>query len=378
MSSVNEPASSSPQLSGSETAATTAQISEMELTSGTDAVPSSDSSSAPTAGGKPTGRKLYVGNIEYSTKKKEIEELFKDYDVKEIEIPTSKHHRGGKNSGFGTKGYVFVEFGESADLDAIILKFTDSEFKGRQIYLRYPKVKDDSAKKSGENTSSDEKVKSDSKKESKKEKKGKDHGSNDGEKPKAEKSSASSALSGDKSTEKSKPKNSKKEKKEKIPFDKLEKSTDTLYLRNLDFSLKQKDLMEFFTQEGESVEWATVPTATIPFQFLKKLKAKGTPIVRKNKGYAFVKFNLAEGETIEDKVAKFNKKVLKDRELLVNVAVDTRHLSSKEKEEIAAEENVSEGGEAAMSESQDSAEVQNSAGSEDSAKKENQIAPAEA
>lgn len=280
-----------------------------------DSTTSASTASASTA----TGRKLYVGNVEYQTTKADIKNLFKDYDVKDIEIPTSKFkHRGIKN-GFGTRGYVFVEFGDDVDLDAVMEKFTDSEFKGRQIYLRYPKAKDDSSKEA-DGAASEEK-KAESKKDSKKSK-----NSNVEKGVKKEKSTSSTKA------EKSKPK-PKKEEKEKIPFDQCEKLTDTLYLRNLDFTLKAKDIKEFFIKEGEKPEWATVPMMTIPPHVIKKLKAKGKPIEKKNKGYAFVKLNLAEGETIDDKVTKFSQKSLNDRELLVSVAVDTRHVKGEKTSE---------------------------------------------
>lgn len=217
------------------------------------------------------GTKLYVGNIEYRTTRKEIEDLFKDCNVTGIEIPTNtyrKRGRGGKPSTFSrAKGYVFVTFDKNeSEIEEIITKFTDSEFKERKIYLRHLNPKQE------------------------------------------------------KSEEEVKPK------KERIPFDQGEKSTNTLYLKNLDFSVKSEDLKAFFEQEGETALWISVPLLKLPGFVLKKLQAKNNnnKLERRNKGFAFVKLDLKDGESIEDKVAKFNGKSFKDRELLASIAIDVR------------------------------------------------------
>jgi RNA recognition motif-containing protein len=246
---------------------------------------------------KASGTKLYVGNIEYRTTREEIEELFKDYNVTKIDVPTNRiPKKGAPGFIYRTKGYVFVTFeGHDDELDDIIAKFTDTEFKDRKIYLRYL----------------------DTNKENKTKEKNEAAAGSNGE---------SSGETGAKAESKTKQtaKKSVRESKKKIPFDQGEKSTDTLYLKNLDFSVKAEDIKTFFEAEGETALWVSVPLLKLPGFVLKKLQAQNKSLDRRNKGYAFVKLELKDGETIEDKVAKFNGKVLNDRELLTSVAVDVR------------------------------------------------------
>lgn len=197
------------------------------------------------------------------------------------------------------RGYAFVSFEEQTDLDPIIEKFTELEFKGRNIYLSYPKervereVKSPASEESGATTEA---------------------------KPSKKKPAKKSA------------------KKEKIPFDQGVKSLDTLHLKNLEFGVKSADIRELFANQGESVQWISVPFAKHSKAYLKKLEEQGVTGEKRNKGYAFVKLELGDGESLEDKVAKFNGQELKDREIQVSVAIDVR---PKEENEESVEASTS-------------------------------------
>lgn len=248
----------------------------------------------------PSNNKLYVGNIEYSTTKEELKELFKDYLIESIQIPTrSPRTKNGKRGTPKSKGYVFITFApEVKDLDSIIKKFTDYEFKDRKIYLSHPAPKEESSNDDDETKKADETKKTDVKKSS---------------------------------TSAPKPKKT-ITKKEKIPFEKGTKSNDTIYLKNLDFQTSAKELRDFFTEEGEEVRWVSVPFKRLPQFILKKLEDEGK-LIKKNKGFAFVKFKLGEDEKIDDKVAKYQGKLFKERELQISVAVDVRHVEEGEADE---------------------------------------------
>jgi RNA recognition motif-containing protein len=213
------------------------------------------------------------------------------------------------------RGYGFVTFDdEQKDLDSIISKFTDSEFKGRKIYLSHPKEKEPEENK---DASADENKEPET--EAKEEKKPQD----------------------------SKPKKTKVKKsaKTRLPFDQGIKSIDTLHVKNLDFTIKRADLREFFTAEGETPKWISVPFWKSPRAVLKRLEAEGKPVEKKNKGYAFVNLELKEGETLDDKVEKFQGKLLKERELQVSVAIDVRPKEEEEsKEENKTLEKVEDEG----------------------------------
>ncbi|CCH46916.1 Polyadenylate-binding protein, cytoplasmic and nuclear [Wickerhamomyces ciferrii] len=231
--------------------------------------------------------KLYVGNIEYSTTKAELKDLFKDYEI----------FKNGKTGKPKAKGYVFVTFNESVkDLDEIISKFTDYEFKDRKIYLSRPAPREEGETKE---------IKT---------------------KPIETKSTETSSKPVKKSF---KPQQS----KEKIPFEKGTKSTDTVYLKNLDFQTNAKELRTFFTEEGEEVKWVSVPFKRLPGFVLKKLSSQGKEIEKRNKGYAFIRFKINEDESIEDKVSKYQGKLFKERELQLSVAVDVRNVEGEGDEE---------------------------------------------
>ncbi|KAH3667098.1 hypothetical protein WICMUC_005445 [Wickerhamomyces mucosus] len=250
--------------------------------------------------------KLYVGNIEYKTTKPEIEELFNEYSIESIDIPPRKSRSTGKPIPKSSKGYIFITFKDkSQNLDEIIEKFTDYEFKGRKIYLRYPQLSKEIEIETNNNSNDN----------------------NDSEivETKVDKDQ--------KISNKKKSGQFSKKNIEKIPFDQGEKSKDTLYIKNLPFNIKSSDLKEYFESESESPQWISVPFVKLPGYIVTKLQAQGKSLERRNKGYAFVKFELKDNETIEDKVVKFNGKLFKDRELLASVAIDVRNVKSEQEQE---------------------------------------------
>lgn len=187
------------------------------------------------------------------------------------------------------KGFGFVTFEDTEqDLAGAILKLNDFEFKGRPIQVSYSNVK--SVKPA--------------------------------EEKKTEEDSPEQVNEGVKDEKKKKP--TKKAPKERLPFDQGIKSIDTLHMKNLDFSVTSTDIGDFFTSQGETVTWISVPFRGIPKKVAKKMEEEGKEIVKRNKGYAFVKLSLEDGSTLEEKVAKFTGQSLKDREVILSVAVDVR------------------------------------------------------
>ena len=74
--------------------------------------------------------KLFVSNVEYSTKKHELQTLFKEYGVIDISIPKT-----GKRG----KGYVFVTLEKEEQLKNAIKEMNGEEFKGRELTVEEAK-----------------------------------------------------------------------------------------------------------------------------------------------------------------------------------------------------------------------------------------------
>jgi len=72
-------------------------------------------------------KKLYVGNLAWSTTKEELEEFFSKYGTIEEAIIVSDNATG-RSRGFG-----FVTFENDADADAAIEATNGQEFKEREL-----------------------------------------------------------------------------------------------------------------------------------------------------------------------------------------------------------------------------------------------------
>jgi len=66
------------------------------------------------------GSKLYVGNFSYSVKKEDLEELFSDYDVKEINVIEGK-------------GFGFVELASPAEAEKAKESLNGKQYTGRTL-----------------------------------------------------------------------------------------------------------------------------------------------------------------------------------------------------------------------------------------------------
>ena len=72
-------------------------------------------------------KKIYVGNMNYSTTEAELEELFAQYgSVLNVNIITDRITNQ-------SRGFAFVEMEDSDAADTAIAEINDTEFKGRQL-----------------------------------------------------------------------------------------------------------------------------------------------------------------------------------------------------------------------------------------------------
>lgn len=263
--------------------------------------------------------KLYVGNVDYLTTESEIRELFKDYPVESVEIPIRKRFKKGTGPVVRAKGYCFVTFKpEAGDLEEIITKFTDLEFKDRKIYLRRPVITPPEVVEAKIQAAKEAKAKA---KEAKKAKKALKAKSAKQAKQAKEESKPAEAEKEKDTTKAKKP--TKPAKAHRVPLDQATKSTSTLYIKNLDFSTTPAELEDYFTSHGETVSWVSVPIKKIYRKLLTKLQEEGKTIERRNNGYGFVDLKLKDGESIDAKAEQYSNMQLKDRTLTVRVAINS-------------------------------------------------------
>ncbi len=80
-------------------------------------------------GGKDGKIELYVGNLSYNIRTKELREIFEEFgDVKSARIISNKFN--GKSKGFG-----FVEMSNKAGAKAAISAMSGTEMKGRKLVV---------------------------------------------------------------------------------------------------------------------------------------------------------------------------------------------------------------------------------------------------
>lgn len=319
------------------------------MSSAPESASDSASTSAPTTiDPRPTvpGR-LFVGNIDFEATEDDILELFSEFNVKEVEVPTQTVTRSKKP--FVKKlGYAFVNFESDDNVNEAVTKFNGHTLKLRQIFVKrayIPPTDEERAQKleerqrnkakkaaaaaeaatvaaaeKSENSAPNGETKAPAKKTRAK-------------KSTAAKKAAESATNGDSAQEDGAPRTP------KIPEG--EKSKDTVFLTNLDYKATSRAVTTLF--KDLNPVWVHVPPRRVPKHLLERLKEKKLPLF--NKGIAFVKF--ADEETQKEAIEKFNGTDFRGRNIIVETAVDKpdkefkeRSVPSEEAEEVAEEEVV--------------------------------------
>lgn len=225
----------------------------------------------------------------------------------EVDIPSKATQRGSKIIDKHL-GFAFVQFETKEDADQAISKFNGTEFKGRNIYTK--KAVPPPTEEEKQEKIEAYKLKQAEIKKIKNEKKA----------AKIEAIKAKKA-----STPKPKTETESDEPKDKIPVG--TKSEDTIFITNLDFKVDVQTLNNLFKELKP--KWIHVPTRRVPYFILKKQRENGKSV--RNKGIAFVKFS---SEELQKKaVAEYNGKELNGREIIVDIAIDTRIPKDEDKEE---------------------------------------------
>lgn len=253
--------------------------------------------------------RLYVGNLDFNATEEELKELFKDFDVVAVDIPSKTFKRGDKEV-TRRLGFGFVQVASEANADDAILKFNGQEFKLRQIYTKKarPPATEEEKKERMEMLKERRQKKAQAAKAAKAAKAAEA----------AEAKAAESAAEGDTKETLAKPKS-------KAPRKAPEgdRSKDTVFLTNLDYKTNVKDIGLLF--KDLNPVWVKVPTRRVPKNFKKP------PF---NKGIAFVKF--ADEETQLKAIAEFNGQEFRGRNVVVDAAVQ------KEESDEAKDDGVKE------------------------------------
>lgn len=228
--------------------------------------------------------RIYVGNVDFAATEEELKDFFTDLSVQSVEIPAKTITRG-KKTFVKRLGFGFVQFETGEEADKAIESYNGKEFKGRNIYARKalpPATDEEKQKKTEAYYAKQKELKA---------KKAKAPVEKASVKEKDRKQDAGKAPEG-------------------------AKSTDTVFITNLDYKVNVKALAHLFKEKKP--KWIHVPARRVPYHLLKQNTDKPRPVF--NKGIAFVKFD--SEETQLQVIAEFNGTDLNGRTIIVETAVD--------------------------------------------------------
>ncbi|KAL1572705.1 hypothetical protein MGS_02863 [Candida albicans P78042] len=259
--------------------------------------------------------RIYVGNVDFKATEDELKELFQDLKVTEVEIPFKENTRGDKVFKRHL-GFAFVQFENKDDADKAIATYNGQKFQRRNIFIKkaVPPPTEEEKKERVEAFKAKreeiKKVKEQKKAEAKK---------------KREEATADAATTanGESATTDSTP---------AIPDG--TPSKDTIFITNLDYKVNVKTLNSLFKELKP--KWIHVPSRRVPYNRRGRGGKFRKPF---NKGIAFVKFS--NEETQKQAVAEFNGKEVNGREIIVDIAIDSRiPKEGSTEEDVDDEENA--------------------------------------
>ncbi|KAF3916993.1 hypothetical protein ABW21_db0202304 [Orbilia brochopaga] len=288
------------------------------------------------------GRRLYIGNLAYTTTEEQLKEFFKGYKIESVSIPVNPRTNRAV-------GYAFVDVAEKEEADRAIAELSGKEILERKVSVQVarkpgtpPAANGDSAGEGGDKRGNGHPRRG----------RGSFRGGRGGrggarggsfrdaaaappaaattatsttapaatttEDPKTE---TSSGADGDKSGPKG-------PRRKRGPPENGVASTTKVMVANLPYELNETQLTELFAAyEPQSAKIALRP---IPRFMVRKLQARGE--ARKGRGFGFV--TLPSEELQKKAVEEMNGKVVEGREIAVKVAID----NPKEEEGEATEE----------------------------------------
>lgn len=256
--------------------------------------------------------RIYVGNVDFKATEDELKELFQDLKVTEVEIPFKENTRGDKVFKRHL-GFAFVQFENKDDADKAIATYNGQKFQRRNIFIKkaVPPPTEEEKKERVEAF----KAKREEIKKEKEQKKAE-------AKKKREEAAATASANGE-STDYT----------PAIPDG--TPSKDTIFITNLDYKVNVKTLNNLF--KDLKPKWIHVPSRRVPYNRRGRGGKFRKPF---NKGIAFVKFS--NEETQKQAVAEFNGKEVNGREIIVDIAIDSRIPKEGSAEDVDDSDNDEE------------------------------------
>lgn len=275
---------------------------------------------------------VFIGNISRDCTEEDLNDVFSgEFGSVEVEIPSTKSKKGK----LFKQRYAFVKFPSKIDFEAIKAKYDKTVIKERGIYIRRALTEEERdanrkarAEKKKERLLQNAELKKVAKKVAK-DKTGEETSVE--AKAESENTDATKDGNGDKKFTRSKAVPA-PPRREKVPLESMQRSTDTLYVNNVPYFATKEELAEFFGTKPELV--------VLPLRRMKDVKTKRVFYSKSmNRGIAFVTFeNLSEG--ISQKAEQYNGKTLKDRELTVDIAATKPERPHNEEESAQAQDEV--------------------------------------
>jgi len=292
------------------------------------------------------GRRLYIGNLAYSTTDDQLKGFFTGYSVESTSIPT--HPRTGR-----AVGYAFVDLTTKEEADRAISELNGKEFLERTVSVqlaRKPGANTKEPKKEGEEKEAGATEGGEEKPHTKKTRgstrgrgrargRGGLHKSEDGKEitapaegsgqaqPLVESTNTNAKAEATEQDGQNHVSNVVKPKKKRGPPENGIPSSTKIMVANLPYELGEQELKDLFA--AYQPEAAKIALRPIPRYMVRKLQARGE--ARKGRGFGFV--TLASEEMQQKAVNEMNGKVVEGREIAVKVAIDKSQAHEAEDKE---------------------------------------------
>ncbi|KAI5817717.1 hypothetical protein BZA77DRAFT_309295 [Pyronema omphalodes] len=299
------------------------------------------------------GRRLYIGNLAYSTTDEQLKEFFSGFSIESTSIPTNP--RTGR-----AVGYAFVDLTTKEDADRAISELSGKEVQERKVSVQLARKPGSTHTAKKEAPTEEAPAAEGENQQAGQSKRGRGgirgRGRGRAARGGAKRNSNRAEASGD---EKTTPTNvpgqalplvestnvkaessdaaqadanaagfkGQAQKKKRGPPENGVPSSTKIMVANLPYELSEEKLKELFAAyQPESAKIALRP---IPRYMVRKLQARGEP--RKGRGFGFV--NLSSEDMQKKAVEEMNGKVVEGREIAVKVAIDTTDSEDKENED---------------------------------------------
>ncbi|KAK6335821.1 hypothetical protein TWF730_003198 [Orbilia blumenaviensis] len=289
------------------------------------------------------GRRLYIGNLAYTTTEDQLKEFFKGYSIESVSIPVNPRTSRAV-------GYAFVDVAKKEEADKAITELSGKEILERKVSVqvaRKPGTSPAAAANSGEATNNGDK------RGPRRGGRGGFRGGRGGARggarfrennattaaPAADPAPSAAAHSTPVTATTEAPKTTeapaadaekgpRAPRRKRGPPENGVASTTKVMVANLPYELSEAALKDLFA--AYNPESAKIALRPIPRFMVRKLQARGEP--RKGRGFGFV--TLPSEEMQKKAVDEMNGKVVEGREIAVKVAID----NPKDEEGEASEE----------------------------------------